>query len=53
MAMRYYPGRSLRELRLDDAASALFEEGSIRQILSPVFDALEKLQSQSVLPGCR
>ena len=49
MAMRYYPGRSLRELRLDDAASALFEEGSIRQILSPVFDALEQLHSQSVL----
>ena len=49
MAMRYYPGRSLRELRLDDTASALFEEGSIRQILSPVFDALEELHSQSVL----
>lgn len=49
MAMRYYPGRSLRDLRHDDNASHLFQEDAIKPILLPVFDALEELHSQSVL----
>ena len=49
MAMRYYPGSSLRDLRHEPDSSHLFAEASIRQILSPVFDALEELHSQSVL----
>ena len=49
MAMRYYPGSSLRDLRRDPQTATLFDETAIRQIVSPVFDALEELHSQSVL----
>ena len=49
MAMRYYPGASLRTLRLDPASALIFDEASIRQITSPIFDALHVLHSQSVL----
>ncbi len=49
MAMRYYPGSSLRDLRHDAQGSQLFDEASIERIMSPVFDALEELHSQSIL----
>ncbi len=49
MAMRYYPGTSLRSLRLDPASALIFDEVAIRQITSPIFDALQLLHSQSVL----
>lgn len=49
MAMRYYPGRSLRDLRHDAQSAHLFEEASIQQIISPVFAALEELHSKNVL----
>ena len=49
MAMRYYPGSSLRDLRHDAHGSQLFDEASIERIMSPVFDALEELHSQSIL----
>ena len=49
MAMRYYPGESLRELRKDPALADTFDEASIKRILLPVFDAVRELHSQSVL----
>lgn len=49
MAMRYYPGHSLRDLRYDAQGSQLFDEASIKRIMWPVFDALEELHSQSIL----
>lgn len=49
MAMRYYPGRSLRDLRHDAQSAHLFEEASIQQIISPVLAALEELHSKNVL----
>ena len=49
MAMRYYPGSSLRDLRVEAESAHLFDEASIKQIISPVMDALEELHSQSVL----
>ena len=49
MAMRYYPGSSLRDLRRDPQSANMFDEAAIQQIVSPVFDALEELHSQSVL----
>jgi non-specific serine/threonine protein kinase len=49
MAMRYYPGSSLRALRLDPASADMFDEAAIRQITLPVFDALRVLHAESVL----
>ena len=49
MAMRYYPGSSLRDLRLDADSLRMFDEPSLQRIMSPVFDALEELHSQNVL----
>lgn len=49
MAMRYYPGNSLRDLRLDADSTRMFDESSLQRIMSPVFDALEELHSQNVL----
>lgn len=49
MAMRYYPGSSLRDLRQDAQTSHLFDEASIRRIMSPVFDALQALHAENVL----
>ena len=49
MAMRYYPGRSLRDLRHDAQSAHLFEEASIQQIITPVLAALEELHSKNVL----
>lgn len=49
MAMRYYPGRSLRDLRHDAQSAHLFEEASIQQIIAPVLAALEELHSKNVL----
>ncbi len=49
MAMRYYPGSSLRDLRHDAESPGMFDESSLRRIMSPVFDALEELHSQNVL----
>jgi len=46
MAMRYYPGKTLRELR---ASTADFDEASIRRLLEPVFDALSLLHAQNVI----
>lgn len=46
MAMRYYPGKTLRELR---QASSDFDEASIRRILEPIFDALSLLHAQNVI----
>ena len=49
MAMRYYPGSSLRDLRLDADSLRMFDELSLQRIMSPVFDALEELHAQNVL----
>ena len=49
MAMRYYPGHSLRDLRYDVQGSQLFDEASIKRIMWPVFDALEELHAESIL----
>ena len=49
MAMRYYPGESLRELRNNTAASITIDEAWIKRTLLPVFDAVRELHSQSVL----
>ena len=49
MAMRYYPGSSLRDLRLDADSTRMFDEASLQRIMSPVFDALEALHSENVL----
>ncbi len=46
MAMRYYPGETLRQqLSRGDAA---FDEESIAQIMAPIFDALEMLHREQV-----
>ena len=49
MAMRYYPGESLRDLRRNTASSITIDEAWIKRILLPVFDAVRELHSQSVL----
>lgn len=49
MAMRYYPGSSLRDLRQDTQTAHLFDEASIQRIMSPVFDALQALHAENVL----
>lgn len=46
MAMRFYPGKTLRELR---QSATEFDELSIRRILEPVFDALTLLHAQNVI----
>ena len=49
MAMRYYPGESLRDLRKNTSVSITIDEAWIKRILLPVFDAVRELHSQSVL----
>ena len=49
MAMRYYPGESLRDLRRNTSVSITIDEAWIKRILLPVFDAVRELHSQSVL----
>ena len=49
MAMRYYPGESLLALRADATASIVFNEETIRRIMSPVFEGVAVLHEQSVL----
>lgn len=49
MAMRYYAGESLFDLRQDATSSIGFNEDAIRRIMSPVFDGIEVLHAQSVL----
>ena len=49
MAMRYYPGESLRDLRRNVASTITIDEAWIKRILLPVFDAVRELHSQSVL----
>ncbi len=49
MAMRYYPGESLRDLRRNTGSSVTIDEAWIKRILLPVFDAVRELHSHSVL----
>ncbi len=49
MAMRYYPGDTLRNLRKAATSSHVFDETAIQRVMMPVFDALGELHSQSVL----
>ena len=49
MAMRYYPGESLRDLRRSTSSSITIDEAWIKRILLPVFDAVRELHSQNVL----
>lgn len=49
MAMRFYPGDTLRNLRKSAASSHVFDETAIQRIMMPVFDALGELHSESVL----
>lgn len=49
MAMRYYPGETLRKLRSAESSSSAFDETAVQRIMMPVFDALVELHSQSVL----
>ncbi|MBL8308788.1 MAG: protein kinase [Burkholderiales bacterium] len=49
MAMRYYPGTSLRELRKSPDAVAGYGEEQIRSYLQPVCDAVRELHEQNVL----
>jgi len=49
MAMRYYPGDTLRNLRKAATSSHVFDESAIQRVMMPVFDALGELHSQSVL----
>ena len=46
MAMRYYAGKTLREMR---QTAADLDETRIRRILEPVFDALTLLHAQNVI----
>lgn len=49
MAMRYYPGTSLRELRKAPDVAAGLDEEQIRGYLQPVCDAVRELHQQNVL----
>ena len=49
MAMRYYPGESLLELKEDAASNIVFDEDAIRRIMSPVFEGVAALHTQNVL----
>ena len=49
MAMRYYPGESLLELKEDAASNIVFDEDAIRRIMSPVFEGVAVLHTQTVL----
>lgn len=49
MAMRYYPGEALLDLRQGAEAGILFDEAAIRRIMAPVFDGLQMLHAQNVL----
>ncbi|MEQ1595385.1 MAG: protein kinase [Casimicrobium sp.] len=49
MAMRFYPGDTLRNLRKSATSSHVFDETAIQRIMMPVFDALGELHSESVL----
>ncbi len=46
MAMRYYDGKTLRELRQADGK---FDELYIRRLVEPIFDALMLLHAQNVI----
>ena len=46
MAMRYYDGKTLRELRQADGK---FDEMYIRRLVEPIFDALTLLHAQNVI----
>jgi non-specific serine/threonine protein kinase len=49
MAMRYYPGTSLRELRKAETTTQGLSEALIRNYLEPVCDAVRELHAQNVL----
>lgn len=49
MAMRYYPGTSLRDLRKAPDAAGGYDEEQIRGYLQPVCDAVRELHQQNVL----
>ena len=46
MAMRFYAGKTLRELY---RGSASLDEQAIRRIIEPIFDALTLLHAQNVI----
>ena len=46
MAMRYYDGKTLRELR---QGASQFDELHIRRLVEPIFDALTLLHAQNVI----
>ncbi len=46
MAMRYYDGKTLRELRQGTSA---FDELYVRRLVEPIFDALTLLHAQNVI----
>jgi serine/threonine protein kinase len=47
MAMQYYPGRTLREVRL--ATKEGMSDAHIRHLISPIFDALSELHAHRVI----
>jgi serine/threonine protein kinase len=49
MAMRYYPGTSLRALRKAETTTQGLSEALIRNYLEPVCDAVRELHAQNVL----
>ena len=49
MAMRYYPGESLLNVRTDTTSGMLFDEDAIRRVMAPVFDGMAVLHAQNVL----
>ena len=49
MAMRYYPGESLLDLREDPDSGMVFDEDAIRRIMAPVFEGVAVLHTQNVL----
>lgn len=49
MAMRYYPGTSLREMRKLPEAAAGYDEAQIQAYLLPVCDAVRELHQQNIL----
>jgi non-specific serine/threonine protein kinase len=47
MAMQYYPGKTLREVRL--AATDGMSEAHIRRLVEPIFDALSELHAHRII----
>jgi non-specific serine/threonine protein kinase len=49
MAMRFYPGTSLRDVRKADSSREGLSEAQIRSYLEPVLDAVRELHAHNVL----